>query len=131
MWRRAFSELGGIRLFRKNYLPDRLPEYDASDRAALASFGGCIACGRCDAGEAARTEASGGRHRGVMHFVLTATRSTPDFDASERLLEHLPESVLEEKEASRTCPTGVPFVALARFVRKKAEQEREMDELAA
>jgi hypothetical protein len=53
-----------------------------------------------------------------MAVVLASTRSMPDFDAASLALEHVPEEVLAAKED--VCPTGVPFVSLARFVRAKA-----------
>jgi hypothetical protein len=42
----------------------------------------------------------------------------PDHDAAALALDHVPDEVLAAKE--RECPTGVPFVELARFVRAKA-----------
>lgn len=124
LWRRAMGELGGVRLFRQNYLPDHLPEHDAADREALAGFGGCIACGRCD-------DERGEGTSSVMLFVLAGGRQTPDLDATERLLEGIPERALAEREARGVCPTGVPFVSLARFVRRKAAQTRELEEQVA
>lgn len=108
----------GLALFHDNYDADRLPPLSAGERAQLASFSRCIACGRCDVGEAARIAASRGAYPGLMAVVLGSTRSMPDFDAAVLALDHVPEGVLAEKEA--ICPTGVPFRALARFVRAKA-----------
>ncbi len=120
---RAFGVLTGIRLFRQNYGPDRLPPVEPAERPALASFGGCIACGRCDLGEAERISASGGAYSGVMRFVLASSRSMPDYDAAERTLEWVTDEVLEGKE--RVCPADVPIASLARFVRAKAAHMRE------
>ncbi len=53
-----------------------------------------------------------------MAVVLASSRSMPDFDAAALALDHVPEAVLAAKED--VCPTGVPFVALSRFVRAKA-----------
>jgi hypothetical protein len=53
-----------------------------------------------------------------MAIVLASSRSMPDFDAAAIALDHVPDEVLAAKE--EICPTGVPFVALARFVRAKA-----------
>ena len=115
---RAFGALTGITLFRKNYDPDRLPPVDAREREELASFSGCFACGRCDAGEGERIRQGGGRYQGIMSFVLAASRSMPDYDAASLALEVVPEAVLKEKDA--ICPAHVPISALARFVRAKA-----------
>jgi hypothetical protein len=120
---RAFGAVTGIRLFQRNYGPDRLPPVEPAERPALATFGGCIACGRCDLGEAERIEASKGAYAGVMRFVLSASRSMPDFDAAERSLEWVTDDVLRDKE--RVCPADVPIASLARFVRAKAAHLRE------
>lgn len=108
----------GLARFRENYDDDGLPPLSPSERAALPSFSRCIACGRCDLGEADRIAASRGAYPGLMAVVLASSRSTPDFDAAALALSHVPDEVLAQKEA--ICPTGVPFRALARFVRDKA-----------
>ncbi|MFT3764319.1 MAG: hypothetical protein QM820_02165 [Minicystis sp.] len=115
---RLFGARTGLALFHENYDADRLPPVDAAERAELVRFSRCIACGRCDVGEAERIAQSGGAYPGLMAVVLSSTRSMPDFDAAALALEHVPEEVLAAKED--LCPTGVPFVSLARFVRAKA-----------
>lgn len=115
---RMRGERTGLALFHENYDPDRLPPVTPEEREEIASFSRCIACGRCDIGEAERIAASRGAYPGLMSIVLGSARSMPDFDAAALALEHVPEEVLAEKEA--ICPTGVPFRALARFVRAKA-----------
>lgn len=115
---RLFGARTGLALFHDNYDADRLPPVDAAERAEMIRFSRCVACGRCDVGEADRIARSGGAYPGLMAVVLASTRSMPDFDAAALALEHVPEAVLAEKED--VCPTGVPFVALARFVRAKA-----------
>ncbi len=110
----------GLELFHANYDADRLPPVDPAERAALPAFSRCIACGRCDVGEAERMGRSNGAYPGLMAIVLASSRSMPDFDAAVLALDHVPKEVLREKEGQ--CPTGVPFVALARFVRNKAAE---------
>jgi hypothetical protein len=114
---RLFGAPTGLRLFHANYDEDRLPPVDAAEREQLASFSRCIACGRCDLGEASRIAASGGEYPGLMAVVLASSRSMPDFDAASRALDHVPVEVLAAKEA--ICPTRVPFRNLAAFVRAK------------
>ncbi|AKT40714.1 hypothetical protein [Chondromyces crocatus] len=118
-----FARLGGrktgLALFHDNYDADRLPPLTAGEREELTSFSSCIACGRCDAGEAERIAASRGAYPGLMAVVLASARSMPDFDAAALALRHVPDEVLEQKEA--ICPTGVPFRAIARFIRAKAD----------
>ncbi|XXY49535.1 hypothetical protein WME91_00070 [Sorangium sp. So ce269] len=116
--RRLFDGPSGLALFHENYDADRLPPLSPAERAALPGFSRCIACGRCDLGEAERIAASRGAYPGLMTVVLASSRSMPDFDAAALALAHVPEAVLAEKE--RICPTGVPFRELARFVRSKA-----------
>lgn len=109
----------GIAAFRANYDADGLPPVSAEERAKLATFSRCIACGLCDRGEGSRIAASGGAYRGTMALVLAASRSMPDFRAAAYSFSFVPDEVLAEKE--RICPTGVPFREIARFVRDKAE----------
>lgn len=115
---RLFGARTGLPLFHDNYDADRLPPVDPEERAQLARFSRCIACGRCDVGEADRIARSRGAYPGLMAVVLASTRSMPDYDAAALALDHIPEEVLAAKED--LCPTAVPFVALARFVRAKA-----------
>ncbi len=120
---RLFGARPGLPLFRDNYDADRLPPVDPAEREAFPGFSRCIACGRCDVGEAERMARSQGAYPGLMAVVLASSRSMPDYDVAALALEHVPESVLAAKE--EICPTGVPFVALARFVRAKAALMRE------
>jgi len=116
---RAFGVPTGLALFRENYDEDRLPPVEPEEREQMTRFSHCIACGRCDVGEGERMTASRGAYPGLMAVVLASTRSMPDYDAAVLALDHVPEEVLREKAA--VCPTNVPFVQLARFVRAKAE----------
>ncbi|HVU01905.1 MAG TPA: hypothetical protein VHE30_09140 [Polyangiaceae bacterium] len=113
---------GGLAAFRKNYAADGLAPVTSEERAVLSTFGGCIACGLCDRGEAARIAKSNGAYRGVMEAVLAGSRSMPDYGAAALALAHVPDAVLEEKE--RICPTRVPMRALAKFVRDKSGDAR-------
>lgn len=126
---RLFGAKTGLALFRENYDADRLPPVAADERAQLARFSRCIACGRCDLGEADRIARSKGAYPGLMAIVLASSRSMPDFDAAALALEHVPDEVLAAKEP--TCPTSVPFVELARFVRTKAELTRAVSPMPA
>lgn len=116
---RLFGAKTGLALFHDNYDADRLPSVDEDERSRIASFSRCIACGRCDVGEAERIARSEGRYPGLMTVVLASTRSMPDYDAAALALDEVPDEVLEAKE--KTCPTEVPFRDLASFVRAKAK----------
>jgi hypothetical protein len=115
---RLFGVKTGLSLFHENYDADRLLPLDAAEREQIVRFSRCIACGRCDMGEADRIANSGGAYPGLMTIVLASSRSMPDFDAAALALEHVPEEVLAAKEG--VCPTRVPFRDLARFIRAKA-----------
>jgi succinate dehydrogenase/fumarate reductase-like Fe-S protein len=120
---KLFGAPTGIGLFHENYDGDRLPPVTKEEREAFPTFSRCIACGRCDVGEADRIARSNGAYPGLMALALASSRSMPDFDAARLAWDHVPEEVLAEKE--KTCPTGVPFRALARFVRDKADLMKE------
>jgi hypothetical protein len=118
--RRLFTRhKSGITAFRANYDVDGLPPVTPVERAAMPGFSRCIACGLCDRGESGRIAASGGAYRGVMALVLAGSRSMPDYRAAAYSFGFVSDEVLAEKEL--ICPTGVPFRAIARFVRDKAE----------
>jgi hypothetical protein len=120
--RLVFRRRSGLVAFEKNYGPDRLPPLSREERGQLPGFSRCIACGRCDEGEAERIATSKGQYAGVMQLVVAASRSTVDALAAERGLDHVDDATLREKEAR--CPTGVPIAALASFIRLKADQVR-------
>jgi hypothetical protein len=123
LWRRARGERRpGLERFIENYADDGLTALSASDRAQMADFGRCIACGRCDRDDGARIAASRGQYQGTMSLVLAATRSMPDFGAAARSLAYLTDGDLEKKEA--LCPTAVPLRRLAAFVRANAPAAR-------
>lgn len=130
---RLFGRKTGLALFHENYDADGLPPLDAKERERITSFSRCIACGRCDVGEAERIAKSRGQYAGLMTIVLSSSRSMPDHDAAALALSHVPDEVLAQKE--KICPTGVPFVELAEFVRAKAaarpEPEKHLSEGAA
>lgn len=110
----------GLPLFRANYDADRLPPLTPAERLALPTFSGCIACGRCDAGDGPRIAASRGAYPGTMALMLASSRSMPDFDAAARAFALVDDHALAEKEA--LCPTGVPMRRIAAFVRTKAAE---------
>jgi hypothetical protein len=108
----------GLERFHENYDTEGLAPIDPDERDAIERFSACIACGRCDLGEAERIAASRGQYPGLMQLVLASSRSMPDYDAAARGFAHVPEDVLAEKVAR--CPVAIPFPELAAFVRAKA-----------
>ena len=116
--RRLGRSVSGLVLFHENYGADRLAPMTEAERIELPRYSSCIACGRCDWGEAERVAASRGAYPGLMQLVLASSRAMPDFDAAARGFAHVPETVLECKVAR--CPVQLPFPELARFVHAKA-----------
>ena len=111
----------GLERFHDNYGSDRLSAIEKAERRLMVRFSRCIACGRCDIGEAERIASSGGSYPGLMQWVLASTRSMPDFDAAVHGLALVPEAVLHRKV--QACPVGLPFPELARFIHAKAQQD--------
>lgn len=118
--RRLFRPNSGLAAFRENYDGDGLPPVTPEERDEMVAFSRCIACGICDRGEAERIAASGGAYRGLMPLMLAASRSMPDFRAAAYSFSFVPPEVLEAKE--ELCPTRVPMLKIAKFVRAKADQ---------
>ena len=108
----------GLEQFHDNYGSEGLSPIDPRERRQMERFSRCIACGRCDFGEAERISQSRGEYPGLMQLVLASTRSMPDYDAAARGFVHVPQAVLHRKVGR--CPVRVPFVELARFVRAKS-----------
>lgn len=113
-----FGQERGLARFRANYAPDRLPPLDVEERRVLPLLSGCIACGLCDVGEAARIGASSGSYAGPMDLALASSRSMPDFDAALVSLARTTDADLARVEL--LCPTRVPLRRIAAFVRAKA-----------
>jgi succinate dehydrogenase/fumarate reductase-like Fe-S protein len=105
----------GLPAFQASYVQkEGLLELEPRDRDELPTFSRCIACGRCDVGEASRIVASEGAYAGVMDLVLASSRSMPDFSAAARSFEAVTEERLADLE--KRCPTGVPMRAIRAFV---------------
>ena len=110
-----FGVRRGLPEFQASYADkEGLRALDEDDRAELPTFSRCIACGRCNVGEASRVVASKGIYAGVMDLVLASSRSMPDFDAAALSFEGVSDERLAEIE--RVCPTEVPMRAIKRFV---------------
>lgn len=121
IWRRIVGRgPRGLALFRANYDADRLPPVTKDERDELATFGGCIACGRCNLGDGPLVASSKGAFPGTMALMLASSRSMPDYDAGVRGFAYVSDEVLAEKEA--LCPTAVPMRRIKAFVRRKAEE---------
>jgi hypothetical protein len=55
LWRLAWHRrIDGLARFRENYAEDGLTSLNDQERVEMRHFGRCIACGRCDRGDAPR-----------------------------------------------------------------------------
>lgn len=123
LWRRAWHpDVDGLAQFRQNYAEDGLTALLPDERAIMREFGGCIACGRCERGDAAKIMQAKGRFRGTMGLVLAASRSMPDYRAAAQGFAYLDDTELAQKEG--LCPTRVPLRRLAAFVSANAAAAR-------
>jgi hypothetical protein len=123
LWRYAWRRrVVGLERFRANYAQDGLTSLSEDERREMRDFGRCIACGRCDQGDATRILESHGQFRGTMGLVLAASRSMPDYRAAALGFAFLSDRELERKEG--LCPTRVPLRRLAAFVHANAALAR-------
>jgi hypothetical protein len=123
LWRYLWHRrVVGLARFRENYAEDGLSALSDDERLEMRDFGRCIACGRCERGDALRIQESSGQFRGTMGLVLAASRSMPDYRAAALGFAFLSDEELEEKEG--LCPTRVPLRRLAAFVRSNSAAAR-------
>ncbi len=115
----------GLELFLENYGAEGLGSIEPEERDVMERFSRCVACGRCDVGEAERIQRSAGAYPGLMQLVLASTRSMPDFDAASRGFAHVPDAVLRDK--IRSCPVAIPFDELKAFVGAHATEAAQGD----
>jgi len=110
--------LQGLSLFEANFEAEHLSKVSTAERAEMPSFSRCIACGRCNRGDAARTARSHGAYPGTMSLMLASSRSLPDFPVASQALQWISDQELAEKEA--LCPALVPMRRIAAFIRARA-----------
>jgi succinate dehydrogenase/fumarate reductase-like Fe-S protein len=115
-----FGARRGLREFREDYGPDRLPPLTPEERRVLPLLSGCIACGLCDIGEGMRAKSSAGAYAGTMDLMLASSRNMPDFDAALKSFAVISDTRLIELE--RRCPARVPMRKVAAFVRQKGKE---------
>jgi len=109
----------GLVEFTRHYANDRLMPLTISERDLIPRLSACIGCGRCDWYQTQHTVASRSAYRGMMAFVLSASRSMPDFDVAADAMANLSEEQLSTLR--QRCPVDIPFSELAGFVRSKAQ----------
>lgn len=112
----------GLSLFEENFRQDRLLPLAPAEQQGIPSLSSCMACGRCDDGFASWNGAAADGFHGLMGFVLSVTRSMPDFEASAAMVASIDEAYL--RKAEQRCPSGVPFRRMVAFVRSYDERLR-------
>jgi len=105
----------GLRRFEENYREDHLLALAPAEHSAQPSMSNCIACGRCEGGGAGNAAARMAGFHGLMSFMLSASRSMPDFPAAAGMISELDDAWLERMEAR--CPSGISFRRVAGVVR--------------
>lgn len=115
--RRLFGRPYGLAFFKRNFREDRLLPLTTEEHRALPDMSACIACGRCDEGEARPKLPA---WRGMMAFMLSASRSMPDYEAASGMIARFDDAVLARLEGR--CPARIPFRRVAGFVRGYARR---------
>jgi len=115
-----FGARRGLAAFRASYAKDRLPAIHPDERRTLPTLSGCIACGVCDEGSAARVAQTHGQFAGVMDLMLASSRSMPDYDAAAASFGAIDDDELAKLE--RRCPARVPMRKVKAFVLAKASE---------
>jgi hypothetical protein len=113
----------GLRRFEDNYREDRLLALLPAEQSAQTSMSTCIACGRCDGDAQGGSAAREAGFRGLMGFMLSASRSMPEFPAAASMVSHLDDAWLQRMEDR--CPSGIPFRRVVGLVRGYDRRLRE------
>jgi hypothetical protein len=108
----------GLVVFADNYAADALVPVTLKQRQVQLEASGCIACGRCNIGDAPLIEQGRGQYPGLMTLVLAGARGTPDFKAASEGWAYLSATELLAREA--LCPTRVPLSRLRQYVVERA-----------
>lgn len=109
----------GVSRFWKNYASEGLIPSTGEDREMLAASSRCISCGLCDAFDPALGRL-GADYDGVSTLPRQVARSSADLAVAAPLLARIhPASY---RQAESVCPTGVPLVGIAHWLRDRAER---------
>jgi hypothetical protein len=111
----------GLGAFERNYAADGILPTTREDRALLLQAGRCIACGRCERGDAALRVQGNPDYPGLMTLVLATTRNQPDFAEAAPSWSLLSEETLSQRQ--RRCPTAVPIARLGPLVQRLGAQQ--------
>lgn len=109
----------GVGRFLHNYGTEGLIPTTPLDREVLAAAGRCISCGLCDAHDSALGRLGPG-YDGVSVLPRQVARSSADLAVAAPLLARLEPASYREAEA--VCPTGVPLVRIASWLRDRSRR---------
>lgn len=110
---------GGVSRFWENYATEGLIPTSPEDREVLAAASRCISCGLCDAFDGSLGRLGPG-YEGVSLLPRQVARSSADLPLAAPLLRRLDPA--SYREAESVCPTGVPLVRIAHWLRDRAER---------
>ena len=121
--RRLFGRVGqGEARFLENYGPEGLVPTPPADKAMLVAASRCISCGLCDQLDGQLGAISRGDYDGVSLLPRQYARSSVELVYARGALEAIdPEGY---RAAEAICPTGVPLVALAEWLRDRLHRAR-------
>lgn len=121
--RRLFGRVGhGEARFLENYGPEGLVPTPTADKVMLAAAARCISCGLCDQLDGQLGAISRGDYDGVSLIPRQYARSSVELVHARAALEAIDPQRYREAEA--ICPTGVPLVALAAWLRDRLDRSR-------
>ncbi|HWV37927.1 MAG TPA: (Fe-S)-binding protein [Vulgatibacter sp.] len=121
--RRIFGKVGrGEACFLENYGPEGLVPTPAKDKAMVAAASRCISCGLCDQIDGQLGAISRGDYDGVSLLPRQYARSSVELVHARRAVEAIDPERYRAAEA--ICPTGVPLVALAGWLRDRLLRAR-------
>ena len=103
--------------FLANYAAEGLTPTTPRDKAMLAAAGRCISCGLCDELDGQLGRIARGRYDGVSLLPRQYARSSVELPHAKAALEEIDPSAYAEAEAA--CPTRVPLVELARWLKAR------------
>jgi len=121
--RRLFGRVGvGEERFLANYGPEGLVPTPPGDKVMLSAASRCISCGLCDQLDGQLGAISRGAYDGVSLLPRQYARSSVELVYARGALEAIDPQRYREAEA--ICPTRVPLVALAVWLRDRLDRSR-------
>lgn len=119
--RRAFDAgPRGRDKFLAHYAPEGLVPTTPADKAMLAAAGRCIHCGLCDAFDGQLARLPKAVYGGAALVPLQYARSSVELVHAGAAIRAIDPEAYRDAEA--VCPTRVPLVALAGWLKERLER---------